>query len=328
MTTFFTRRLFATGVILTAACNFSANAQNTPLFPIKPVTIVVPYGAGGAADIMARVIAENLTQKWGQPVVVENKPGGTGVVGITYLVRAPKDGYTLGAIPVADLAVNQHIYKNRPFNVEHDLSPVVAVGAVPNILVTSDTKDINELLRKLKSSAAPTSYSSPGVGSQAQLAAVFFNKSFQTDASHIPYNGLPAALAAIAGGHVDFMFAQWPSVQKIAEADKVKIIAIAASKRTPLVPNVPTLKEVSGKDLGDFFSWSAIMAPAETPVKIREKIAHDVTQILQDPKIVERFSKLGAQPIGGTPASLQELINKDSKNYKAIIESSGIEAQQ
>lgn len=306
---------------------YAVEAINASSFPSKPVTIIVPYGVGGAADLMARVVAEQLSTKWEQPVIVDNRPGGSGVVGITHLVKSKNDGHILAAIPVSDLAVNPHIYKSRPFDVSRDLAPVVAVGAVPNVLVTPKTADIAPLLAQLRNSTTPHSYSSPGVGSQAHLASEFFNSVFNIQSAHIPFNSVPAALTALAGGHVDYMFAQWPSVQKLAQADKVKVVGLAADKRSEVAPGIPTIDELTGKSFRNFYSWSALMAPRGTAVGVREKIAHDVTEVLNDPKVIERFAELGAQAMGGTPDSLNDLIIKESAVYKKIVEDSKIKAE-
>lgn len=305
----------------------NAHAEKIDEFPSKPVNIIIPYGAGGAADIMARVLAEKLSSLWNQSVTVENKPGGNGVVGISSLLKSQNDGYTLGALPVADLAVNPHIYKTRTFDALIDLEPVVGVGAVPNVLAVANYSDINSTIKKLKENKETNSYSSPGVGSQAHLAAEFFNKQFNISATHIPYNSVPAALSALAGNHVSYMFAQWPSVKKLAEAGKVKVIGVASEERASVAPYIPTIKELTGHSVGNFYSWSALVAPKGTSKEVREKIAKDVNDILNLPTVVAKFESLGAQPIGGSPEDLAKLIIKESNSYKEIVENSNIKAE-
>ncbi|WP_124079699.1 Bug family tripartite tricarboxylate transporter substrate binding protein [Pigmentiphaga humi] len=299
----------------------TAHAQKAvEAYPDRPVRIVVPYGAGGAADLLARVLAEKLAVEWGQPVVVENKPGGVGTIGISSVVKAAPDGYTLVSVPVSDLAVNPHLYRKRPFDIAKDLAPVSQVGAVPNVLVVSNglgVHDARGLIAHAK--AGRLSYSSPGIGSQAHLAAEIFAERAGVSLLHVPYNSMSAALADVAGGQVDMMIAQLPTALPFIRGGRVKALGIVAEQRSPLAPDMPTLKETTGLSFGDAVSWSGLMAPAATPLALREKIARAVTKVMRSPEARETLAGQGTVGLGGTPAELAAAIAEDSRRYGGVI---------
>lgn len=298
-----------------------AQAQETD-FPQGPVRIIVPYGAGGSADILARAVSDRLTQLWGQTVIVENKPGGIGTIGIMSVVKSKADGYTLVSVPVSDLAVNPHLYKKRPFDVLRDLDPVSQVGSVPNVLIVNPAlgvKTTADLLSLAKKSEQTLTYGSPGVGSQAHLAAEVFARKHDLTLTHIPYNSVSAAITDVAGGHVDLMFAQLPSALGFIQGKTVSLLGIAAQQRSPLLPDVPTLTESTGQDYGDFISWSGFMAPASTPIAIREKIARDIRHVMDTTDLKQALASSGTLGIGSTPQELATTIRNDYEHYGRII---------
>ena len=312
------------GLIAIPAAQAQALEKN---FPTQPVRIIVPYGAGGAADLLARLVGEKLSEYWGQAVIVENRPGGVGTIGISAVVKSKPDGYTLVTVPVSDLAVNPHLYKNRPFDVLKDLAPVSQLGAVPNILVvpkTSGIKTARELIEYSKKQDGVLSYSSPGVGSQAHIAAEVFIKTNGIKMQHIPYNSVSAALTDLVGGHIDSMFAQFPAAWPLIKANKVVALGIAAEERSVLIPDLPTLQEATGRSYGDAISWSGLMAPAGTPLPIREKIARDIKHLMQSTDLSEKLAQQGTVGIGSTPQELAAAIDRDYKRYGKAIEEMNI----
>lgn len=309
-------------------CSVGAQAQDDiASFPSKPVHVIVPYGAGSAADLLARTMAMKLTEMWHQSVIVENKPGGVGTVGIMYVIKSPPDGYTLVSVPVSDLTVNPHLYSKRPFDVSKDLVPISQVGAALNVLVVSPAlgvKDGKGLIALAKSKPGGLTYSSPGVGSQAHLSAVLFGEAAGIKLEHIPYNGVAAALNDVVGGQVDLMFAQLPSALGMIEAGKAQAIGIASDQRSPVVPNIPTLQEATGFSIGNAVSWSGLMAPAGTPLALREKIAAAVTQAMRSPDVQKKLAAMGTVGLGGTPQELAKVIEDDSNRYGKVIKSLNI----
>ncbi|WP_299450771.1 tripartite tricarboxylate transporter substrate binding protein [uncultured Pigmentiphaga sp.] len=302
----------------------TAHAQDdADSFPTKPVHVIVPYGAGGAADLLARTMALKLSEIWNESVIVENKPGGVGTIGITSVVRSPADGYTLVSVPVSDLAVNPHLYRKRPFDVFKDLTPVSQVGAALNVLVVSPklgVKNGKELIALAKSKPHGLTYSSPGVGSQAHLVAAMFGMAADIKLQHIPYNGVAAALSDVVGGQIDIMFAQLPSALSMIEAGKIQAVGMASEERSSLAPDIPTLKESAGVSIGDAVSWSGLMAPAGTPLEVREKIAAAVTQAMRSQEIQQKLAAMGMVGLGGTPEELAKAMKSDSDRYRKVIQ--------
>ncbi|WP_341668774.1 Bug family tripartite tricarboxylate transporter substrate binding protein [Alcaligenes sp. SDU_A2] len=299
-----------------------ALAQNNVDFPQHPVRIIVPYGAGGSADILARAVSERLTTLWGQSVIVENKPGGIGTIGIMLAVNAKPDGYTLVSVPVSDLAVNPHLYKKRPFNVFKDLEPVSQVGSVPNMLIVNPALGVTDaagLLALARQPGRTLTYGSPGVGSQAHLAAEAFASKHALTLNHIPYNSVAAAITDVAGGHVDLMFAQLPSALPFIQGKTVTLLGIAANQRSPLMPEAPTLSESTGEQYGDFISWSGLMAPAGTPLALREKIARDIQNVMNTTDLKQVLAGSGTVGIGSTPQELAATMRADYARYGHII---------
>lgn len=299
-----------------------AHAQQAADFPSAPVRIIVPYGAGGSADILARAVSDKLTQLWGQSVIVENKPGGIGTIGIMTAVKSKADGYTLVSVPVSDLAVNPHLYKKRPFDVFKDLDPVSQVGSVPNVLIVNPALGVQtaaELLELARQPERSLTYGSPGVGSQAHLAAEAFARKHALALTHIPYNSVSAAITDVAGGHVDLMFAQLPSALPFIQGKTVTLLGMAAGQRSPLLPNAPTLTESTGEHYGDFVSWSGFMAPAGTPLAVREKIAHDIRQVMDSTDLKQVLAGSGTVGIGSTPQELSDAMRADYERYGRII---------
>lgn len=321
-------RRCAFGLAAAILAGAGAHAQeDTDAFPTKPVYVVVPYGAGSAADTLARTMAQKLSEIWNQSVIVENKPGGVGTIGINLVVRSPADGYTLVSVPVSDLAVNPHLYRTRPFDVFKDLAPVSQVGAALNVLVVSPAlgvKNGKELIALAKSKPDGLTYSSPGVGSQAHLAAAMFGLAAGIKMQHIPYNGVAAALNDVVGGQVDIMFAQLPSALPMIQAGRAQALGMASERRSSLAPDIPTLEESSGVSIGDAVSWSGLMAPAGTPLALREKIAAAVTQAMRSPDIQKRLAVMGTVGLGGTPQELAKAMQDDSNRYGNVIKTLGI----
>lgn len=317
-------RLFS--VVAATALAGAVAAQGTDpsvaSFPDRPVRIVVPYGAGGAADILARTLAAKLSEEWTKGVVVENKPGGVGVIGISLVVQSPPDGYTLASVPVSDLAVNPHLYRKRPFNVLTDLTPVSQVGAVPNVLVVASGRGVSnarELIALAKSRPDGLSYSSPGIGSQAHLAAEMFAERAGVKLLHVPYNGVAAALSDVAGGQVDLMFAQLPTALPFIKDGRLRALGVASEKRSELVPDMPTLAEETNLPFEDAISWSGLMAPAGTPLPLRERIARSVTAAMRSPDVQQKLRAQGTVGLGGTPQELAAAIAKDHERYGKVI---------
>lgn len=319
------RYAIAALVLLVPALAFPAGAiaQSGPDgFPNKAVRIIVPYGPGGAADLLARTVGERLGVYWSQPVLVENRPGASGAIGIEGLVKSAPDGYTLGVIPVANLAVAPHLNSKLRFDVFRDLSPISLIAQVQNALVVSQASGISsirDLVNRAKAKPGGLSYASAGVGSQAHIAGAMFDSLAGISTIHVPYGGYGAAIKDVMGGQVTLMFAQLPAVMPLVGTDKIRVLAIANNKRSSFLPNVPTVREESGIDGLEAVSWSALMGPANVPEGLRNFIAEGVARALKVPEVLARLEKQGAEPIGSTPAELARTMRIEYDRYGKVI---------
>jgi tripartite-type tricarboxylate transporter receptor subunit TctC len=325
----FTACLAALLSLLIAAVPHAAG-QSAPRpegFPNKLVRIIVPYGTGGAADLLARVVGAQLSTYWGQPVIVENRPGGNGAIGIEQVIRSAPDGYTMGCIAVSNLVVNPHLYSNLRFDVFTDLAPVSLIAQVQNVLVVGpalEVSNVRQLIDAAKSKPGTITYGSPGVGSQAHIAGEMFNSLMGVSTTHIPYNGVGAAMKDVLGGSVTLMFAQMQAALPLVNSGKVKALAVASPTRSAHLPNVPTILEQTGVQGFDTVAWSAFMAPAGTPEEVRSFIASEIKRALKVPEVQERLRAQGAEPVGSTPAELAHIMKTEHARYGEIIKKARI----
>jgi len=299
-------------------------------YPSKPVRIIVPFAAGGVADLLPRIVGEKLTQKWGQPVVVENKVGAAGNIGMAEGARAAPDGYTLLLAPAGNLTVNPKLFPNLPFDTYRDLTPVTLLAQSPNVLVVHPSvpaKSLQELIAYAKANPGKLNFASPGEGSGAHLAGELLKIEAGIDATHVPYKGIAPAVNDLLGGQVQMMFAGISTVLQHVKAGKLVALAIASPKRNPQLPDVPTVSE-SGLPGFDVTSWYGIVVRAGTPPAIVQKVQRDMTEALQSADVQSRLAALGLEPVGDTPSEFDALIKAETKKWGAIVEKARIKAQQ
>jgi tripartite-type tricarboxylate transporter receptor subunit TctC len=322
--------IFFVLVLLGVSGTVSAQAQRPQGYPNRLVKIIVPYGPG-LADLLSRTVAERLNTLWGQPVVVENRAGASGAVGIDMVVKSPPDGYTFVTVPVANLAINPHLNNKVPYDVFKDLAPVSLIASVDTVLIVapdSPAKDVKGLIGLAKSKPAGLSYSSAGVASQAHIAAEMFNFVFSVRSVHVPYNSVAASVKDVLGGQVDFSFAQMPSALALIQGGKLRALAVAnGARRSSLLPQVPTVVEATGVPEFEAVAWSALMAPAGTPEALRAGVAADIQRVLAIPEVQERLRSLGAEPNGTTPQELARIMRAESSRYEAVIRKANIRAE-
>jgi len=305
-----------------------AGAQDT--YPNKPVRIIVPYPAGGVADLLPRIVGEKLSSKWGQPVVVENKPGASGNIGMAEGARAAPDGYTLVLAPTGNLTVNPTLFPNLGFDTRRDLTPVTLLGQSPNVLVVHPSmpaKNFRELVAYARANPGKLNFASPGEGSGAHLASELLNQEAGIRTVHIPYKGLAPAVNDLLGGQVQMMFAGISTVIQHVKAGKLVALAIASPKRNPHLPDVPTVAE-SGIPGFDVTSWYGLVVRAGTPPTIIEKIQRDASEALHMPEVQAKLSDLGLEPVGNTPAEFAALIDAETTKWVGIVQKAGVKPQQ
>jgi tripartite-type tricarboxylate transporter receptor subunit TctC len=310
------------------ALSFLASAQDP--YPTKPVRIIVPYPAGGPADLLPRVVGEKLSQKWGQPVVVENKPGASGNIGMAEGARAEPDGYTLVLAPTGNLTVNPTLFPKMPFDTHRDLTPVTLLAQSPNVLVVHPSvpvKSFKELIDYAKANPGKLNFASPGDGSGAHLAGELLKLEAGINAVHIPYKGMAPAVNDLLGGQVQMMFAGISTAVQHVKSGKLVALAIAGPKRNPQLPDVPTVIE-SGIPGFDVTSWYGIVVRAGTPPALVQKIQRDMAEALQMEDVKKRLAVLGLEPVGNTPEAFDAIIKAESRKWGDIVKRAGIKTQQ
>ena len=302
-----------------------AQQQNTSIYPDRVVRIVVPFPAGGAADILPRIVADKLRQRWHQSIVVENRPGAGGNVGASVVAAADPDGYTLLASPPGPIAINQMLYKSISYD-PYSFEPVVILATVPNVLVVRSefpAKTMQNLIAYGNANPGKITYASQGNGSTAHLTAELFQSMAGIKMTHVPYKGSAPAEVDLMAGVVDIMFDNLASALPAYSGKKVRILAVGSQQRTALVPDIPTVRELG---LADFRSvtWFAVVAPAKTPAAISNGINEATNVILRMPDVKENFLQQGAQPYGGTVGDMAQFVADERKRWGVVIKAAHI----
>jgi tripartite-type tricarboxylate transporter receptor subunit TctC len=290
------------------------------------VTLVVPFAPGGGTDIGARLIADKLTRKWGQPVVVDNKGGSGGVIGVNVVAQAKADGYTLLFGNVGTQSINPALYKKLPYNPETAFAPVSLVAELPFFLLTSPSfapKSIKDLVAYAKANPDKVTYASSGNGGSPHLSAEVFSAMAGVRMTHVPYKGGGPAMNDMIAGHVNILFASVLESVGHVKAGKLNAIGVTTKSRSSALADVLPIAE-AGAALGlagyESGSWIGVLAPSGTPQAIIDKIAADVREATQQLDVREALSKQGANPVGSTPAQFKALIDADLKRYTKVIE--------
>ena len=311
-----------------ALCCFSATclAQN---YPVRPVTLVIPFPPGGGTDTGGRILAEQLSKKWGLPVVVENKGGAAGQIGADWVAKAKPDGYTLLLGNIGTQAINPSLYPKMPYDPDTAFTPISLVAELPLALMVHPAvpaKTATEFIALAKSKPGQLSYSSAGAGGAPHLAAEMFKDQTGTFILHVPYRGGGPAIADLLAGHVQLSFMTVLEASGHIKAGKLRALAVTGDKRVPALPDVPALTE---QVLPGFnaISWLGLMAPAGTPVQIIDKISADVRSILADDAVKARYVNLGGVPRATSPQELGKMIADDRQRYAQIIRSKKISAE-
>jgi tripartite-type tricarboxylate transporter receptor subunit TctC len=310
-----------------AVASLTASAQ---AWPSKPIRIIVPFAPGGPADLLPRLLGPKLTEAWGQPVIVENKPGAGGNIGMELVAKSPPDGYTLVIGPTGNLVVNQHLFASLPYDPTKDLAPVTQIATFSNVLVVHPevpATTVAELVAFAKAKPGSLSYGSPGTGSQAHLGGEYLKQLAGIEIVHVPYNGTAPALRDLLGGQIGFMFSQTSAALPQIQSGKLRALGVAGPKRSPQLPDVPTIAESQGLAGFEAVSWYALLAPAGTPKDIIAKLQAEIAKILQMPDIRDKLSAQGGEPVGSTPEQLAALMRSESARYAEIVKRGNIKAE-
>ena len=320
------------GLILTALCvslavPFSASAQT---FPSKPVRMVVPYPAGGGIDIMARQFAARFSPQWSQPVVVENRPGSSTIVGTEIVAKAPADGHTLLLTTDASMSINPHLFAKLPYEPARDFAPVTMLVLLQQMLLATPSLGVNtvaDLVKLAKARPGSINYASYGSGSQPHLAGEMLKSAAGIDLVHIPYKGISLAVPAVAAGEVQLTFGGILTSLPFIKSGRVKPLAIGGTKRSPLLPDVPTFTEVGYPEV-ETHAWFALFVPAATPRPVVERINRDAVAIVNDPEYRQKeLVDKGYEPVGNRPEEFAAFMKRDLENRGRAVKLSGAKAE-
>ena len=297
-----------------------ANAQT---FPTRPVRILVPQTPGGASDALARIIGQKLSEKWGQPVIIDNRPGAGGNIGMDIVAKSPADGYTLLLSYVGTHAINGSLYKKLPFDVEKDFVPVATLATLPFVAVTNPNVPVTNM-QELAALARkqPVNYGSAGNGSVNHLLGEMFNSAAKVKLAHVPYKGAAPAMADLLGGQIQVVFTSMPSVAQHIRNGTLRPLAVTSAKRSDTFKDIPTIAE-SGYPGFDVETWFGLFAPGGTASAIVKQINTDVNALLKTREVTEKFSAQGAEPYESSPEQFAALVRTDIAKWSKVVKESG-----
>lgn len=310
--------------VASLSVTFSAHAA----FPDKPVTLIVPYPPGGTTDIAARTIAQAMEPFLGQTIVVDNRAGAGGSIGMGVVARAKPDGYTVGMGTIGTQSINQYLYNDLPFNAEKDFSPIALVVSTPNVIAVrneSEIKSMADLIAKAKAAGKDQlTYASPGIGSSVHLTGAYLEQVAGIEMLHIPFKGVSASLPALIGGQVDILMDNLPStLSQLQDGSRVRALAVTSVKRSPSLPNVPTVAEAGLKDF-DVTAWFALYAPAGTPDQAMDKWIDAARKALATETVKQKFESLGATPGTLFGAELKAFEAQERQRWSQLIKERNI----
>lgn len=315
-------RLSTGFAVLALVCATGAYAQG---YPDRPVTLVVPFPAGGAVDLVARTVGQSMSEQWKQPVLVVNRPGAGGNIGAASVAHATPDGYTL-LIGSTALVISPALYAKLSYNVLKDLTPVSQLVATPNVLVVHPSlpvKSVRQLIAFTKSHPGQITDASAGVGSSSHVSLVLFNMLAHTNILHVPYKGAAPAIADVMSGYVAMTFVPMPAATPLVRAGRLRALAVTSLKRSGALPDVPTVAE-AGVPGYESTSWTGMLAPGGTPRPIVDKLYASASAALRDPHVKDLLVKTGADIVGNTPDVFAQKIREDVVKWAKVIKAAGI----
>lgn len=295
-------------------------------YPVRPVRIVIPQAAGGGVDIMARAIAQKLSDSWGQQVIVDNRPGANGIIGIEAVAKSKPDGYTLAAAFTSVLTINPHVYKALPYDTFRDLAPITQTVTNTIVLVVNPylpARSVKELVALGKSRPGDLVYGSFGVGNMTHLAGELLRLEAGLKMTHIPYKGETPALTELIGGQIVLAFATSAGASGHIRSGRLRLLATGGEKRASAYPDTPTMIE-AGFPKVVVTGWAGFLAPAGTPPEIVQKVQRDTAQHLRAPELRERLSALGAEPVGGTSDEFAAFLRAETEKWSRVVRAAGL----
>jgi tripartite-type tricarboxylate transporter receptor subunit TctC len=322
------RQVVATAAVaLMALCAGTQAQAQAQAYPNKPIKLIVPYAPGGATDIIARTLAEKLSDRLGQPVLIDNRAGAGGVTGTDAAAKSAPDGYTFLVTLGTTVLINQFLYEKLPYNPGRDFSLVSQLALAPVTLLVNPNSGINsasDLRAHILKNPSKLSYGSWGMGSYAHLAGAYLSQSMSADMTHAAYKGEAPMLQDLVGGQIDFAFASAQTAKPYIDGGKLRSIAVTGEQRMSVLPNVPTMREQGFKD--DIFrvtGWIAMAAPAKTPNDVMQRVSAEVRAIVALPETQDRINKMGFIPVGNTPEQFAAVYKSEFPVWERVVKMSG-----
>ena len=318
-----------TSLLLALAAAVLPAATFAQSYPVKPIRLIVPFPAGGGVDFMARVIGQELGKKLGQQLAIDNRAGANGIVGLEALKTAPPDGYTIAAASAGPLAVNPFIYAKLPHDVLRDFTHIALTNNFPLLLVSHPSlpvKNVKELIALARSKPGQISYSSPGAGNSAHLAAELFNSMGKVKILHVPYKGTAPAIVAVLSGEAQLTWSSIPSILPLVKAGRVRALGVGNAQRVPSLPEFPTVAE-AGLPGFDAYSWGGMIGPAHMPAAIVQRLNRDIVEVLKQKDIADRMLSEGTVPQTSTPEEFTAYIRSELKKWGEVVKLAGIKPE-
>ena len=318
-------KLLARGLVAALLAATIASGATAQTYPAKPIKVVVPFPPAGGTDIIARIVTDKLNQTLGWSMVVENKPGAGGNLGVELTTKAPADGYTLVLGQTSNLAINPTLYAKLPYDPLKDLVPVVAVASAPLVLVVpanSPYKTLADVVAAAKAKPGEVNFASPGNGTVAHLTGELLQKTAGVKFQHVPYKGTNQAVNDVMGGQVQLYMSSVPSALSFIRSGKLRALVVTSAQRVNDLPNVPTINE-SGYKGFDATTWFGLLAPAGTPQPVVTKVNSEVNRILQLPEVRQKIDTEGAVAMGGSPDEFAALVKQEIGRWASIVKESG-----
>lgn len=320
--------MLATAVVL-SALQAAGPAMAASDFPGQAVKITVPFPPGGSADVFARIVGDGLARKWGQAVVIENKPGAGGLLATGAMVRMPADGHHLMVVTVGH-AINPHLYAKLPYDTTKDLTALAKLATMPSLLVVNPratpVQSVQQLVDKAHEAGGQQTYASSGNATTSHVAAALLNASAGMQTTHIPYKGSAPAMTDLLSGHVNWMIDPLATALPHVKAGKLRALAITTGQRSPLAPDIPTMQEAGIKGY-DFSSWFLLLGPQGIPAPVVKRINEDVAAVLKEEAVRRRFAELGAEAGSGTPQSINAFLGQEIQRYGALVKQAGMKVE-
>jgi tripartite-type tricarboxylate transporter receptor subunit TctC len=298
-------------------------------YPTKTVRIIAPFAAGSTIDILGRLITPKLFEALGQPVIVEDRPGAGGMLGLDFVAKSPPDGHTLVIGALGPLAMNPALYPKTPFDPVKDFAAVSLLATGPVVIVVHPSipaRNVRELVELAKKRPGQLNFGSPGVGSSPHLTGELFKLITKTDIVHVPYKGNAEAITDLIGGQLSVVFTGVPPVVPLAKAGKVRLLATTGKQRLVNLPDVPTIRE-AGVEGADVLIWYGVVAPAATPKDVIARLNREIVKIMAAPEVREKFAQQGVDPASSTPEEFAQLIREEVTRWAKVIRSAGIKLE-